>query len=145
MRGDTEGYLTDRIERSLILVSIALVGGSVIYIYTSGFFNTFFGNNMVGQEKISIQVIYPDSKADTVCLYCKNIGGAEVKITDAILKDGSGEVIEVLSGLNDVLPNDGSMKMVYCSFEYDLQSGVQYSLILISQTGTQFTSQTFNA
>ena len=36
---------------------------------------------MVGQEKISIQVIYPDSKANTVCLYCKNIGGDEVKIT----------------------------------------------------------------
>ena len=62
-------------------------------------------------------MIYPDSKEDTVCQYCKKIGGTEVKITDAIFKDGSGKVLEVLNGLNEVLPQDGSMKLVYCTFD----------------------------
>jgi len=107
----------------LILIAIAVIGGIVIYMFTSGYLGTMMGG-------------------------VKCTGGGDVVITDAILKDGSGNNVDVLTLTTLVadrtVPADGTLTDIVCAFTLNaVDAGYTYTVTLVSQVGNQFVSPSF--
>ena len=132
----------------LILIAIAVIGGIVIYMFTSGYLGTMMGGGSAGQEKLAIETVTADATTDTVTAYVKCTGGGDVVITDAILKDGSGNNVDVLTlttlvGDRTALA-DGTLTDIVCAFALNtVDAGYTYTVTLISQAGNQFVSPSF--
>jgi flagellin-like protein len=128
----------------LILIAIAVIGGIVVYLFTSGYLGSMTGGGSQGAEKIAVEAI-DATLSPTIDLYCKALSGGGIVISDAILKDASGETVEVITlGATVALPADGTLTTVSCPFTA-LTSGYQYSVALVSQAGGQFLSSPFKA
>jgi flagellin-like protein len=130
----------------LILIAIAVIGGIIIYMFTSGYLGTMMGGGSAGQEKIAIETVIVDATNDKVTAYAKSTGGGDIVITDAILKDASGNTVEVkqLGAANVTLPADGTLKAVVCQFTGgSVDAGYTYTVTLVSQAGNQFVSPSF--
>jgi flagellin-like protein len=128
----------------LILIAIAVIGGIVIYMFTSGYLGTMMGGGSAGQEKLAIETV---SALDdgTVVAYVKCTGGGDIELSDAILKDASGNTIEVIEITATVLAS-GAMEPVDCTFTgTGVTAGYTYTVTLISQVGNQFVSPSFKA
>lgn len=130
----------------LILIAIAVIGGIVVYLFTSGYLGSMTGGGSQGAEKIAIEAI-DATLSPNIDLYCKALSGGGIVISDAVLKDASGETVEVVTlGTAVALPADGTLTTVTCPFAVaSLTSGYQYSIALVSQAGGQFLSSPFKA
>jgi flagellin-like protein len=131
----------------LILIAIAVIGGIVVYLFTSGYLGSMTGGGSTGAEKIAIEAIEVDAATDVVTLHCKGLSGGDVLITDAILKDSAGETIDVqlVTSTPVTLPATGVMTTVQVTFTGQITAGYSYSVALVSQAGGQFLSSPFKA
>jgi len=128
----------------LILIAIAVIGGIVIYMFTSGYLGTMMGGGSAGQEKLAIETV--SVSGDTVTAYAKSTGGGDIVITDAILKDASGNVVDVplTLTLTVTIPAEGTLTAVACAFTAgSVDAGYTYTVTLVSQAGNQFVSPSF--
>jgi flagellin-like protein len=135
---------------ALILIAIAVVGGVVVYMYTSGYLGGMTGGGGVGQEKVAIEaIVVNDAAQGNVTLYCKSLAGGDVIVADAVLKDSAGSTLEVLTLTTDegdrTLPAAGTMTGIECDFQSGLTVGNAYTVTLISKAGNQFLSNSFKA
>ncbi len=129
----------------LILIAIAVIAGIIVYMFTSGYLGTMMGGGTTGQEKVAIEAVQCTA-LDAVTAYAKSTGGGAVPITEAILKDAQGSVVNVDIGLTDILLADGTLEPVVCAFTAgSMTSGDLYTVTLISKLGNQFVSSTFKA
>lgn len=129
----------------LILIAIAVIGGIVIYMFTSGYLGTMMGGGSAGQEKLAIETVTAFPANGTIRAYSKCTGGGDIVITDAILKDASGNNIEVLTLTATVtIPASGVLTEVNCNFvDTNVVAGYTYTVTLVSQVGNQFVSPSF--
>jgi flagellin-like protein len=125
----------------LILIAIAVIAGIIVYMFTSGYLGTMMGGGTAGQEKVAIEAV--QATTTDVFAYAKSTGGGPVNIMEAILKDSAGLVEDVDEGVDQILPADGTLVNVTCSFA--LVSGDLYTVTLVSEEGNQFVSPTFKA
>ena len=129
---------------SLILIAIAISGGIVVYMYTSGYLSGMTGTGRIGQEQIVITGIIAFDGNDTVILYCKSWNGGDVVIEAGVLKDGGGQTLDVVSLSTPVtLSASGDLEPIRCVFTTDLVDEATYVVVLVSQAGNQFTSLSF--
>ncbi len=129
----------------LILIAIAVIAGIIVYMFTSGYLGTMMGGGTTGQEKVAIQAVQGTGTAVTA--WAKSTGGGDVTILEAILKDSAGNVVQVdnaVNGTGAVLPKDGTMQTVSCSFS-SMSTGNLYTVTLVSKLGNQYVSPTFKA
>ena len=125
----------------LILIAIAVIAGIIVYMFTSGYLGTMMGGGTAGQEKVAIEAI--EANVTGVRAHAKSTGGGDVIVTEAILKDAAGQVLQV-SDCNDVtLPAAGTLEPVDCGFTYALLKGYVYTVTLVSKEGNQYVSPTF--
>ena len=128
----------------LILIAIAVIGGIVVYLFTSGYLGSMTGGGSTGAEKIAIEAVVVNT--NVVTLHCKALSGGDIIITDAILKDGSGETVEIVAVGPTTLLASGILTPVSATFTAtNIVSGYSYSVALISQAGGQFLSSPFKA
>ena len=131
---------------SLILIAIAVTGGIVVYMYTSGYLSGMTGGSSVGQEKLAIETITANPTTGVVSLWCKDLGGGDIIINGAILKNAAGQTVQVLTSLSVTVPASGVMTQVDCAFTAaNVVVGNTYTVTLVSQGGNQFVSTSFKA
>ena len=129
---------------SLILIAIAVTGGIVVYMYTSGYLSGMTGGSGVGQEKLAIVAIVVNGNSTT--LSCKALGGADIVITDAVLKNAAGQTLQVVTlGTAVTVPGSGALQPVAATFSSGLVAGSTYTVTLVSSAGNQFVSAAFTA
>jgi flagellin-like protein len=130
----------------LILIAIAVMGGVVVYLFTSGYLSGMTGGGGVGQEKVGIQAIQAYGANGTVIAHCKSIAGSDVVISDAILKSAAGVTLQVLDITDVTLVAAGTMNIVDCDFDAaNIVTGNTYTVTLVSSEGNQFVSGAFTA
>jgi len=130
----------------LLLIAIAVIAGIIIYMYTSGYLSTMMGGGTAGQEKVAIEAVQVVGGATPsgVTVWAKSTGGGPVRITEAFLKDASGNVVATATGLAFDLPATGAILDMDITFA-GMQSGYTYTVTLVSQAGNQFVSGSFKA
>ena len=130
----------------LILIAIAVIAGIIIYMFTSGYLGTMMGGGTAGQEKVAIEAVEVNATALTdVIVWAKSTGGGAVNVTEAILKDASGNVVDVAEAVNIALPETGVIVDIPLTFAVPMQPGYTYTVTLVSQLGNQFVSPSFKA
>ena len=126
----------------LILIAIAVIAGIIVYMFTSGYLGTMMGGGTAGQEKVAIEAVECPA-VDSVVAWAKSTGGGPVEITEAILKDTSGQVVDVAQSVtNGGLPADGTLTNVGITFS-GMNATTLYTVALVSKEGNQFVSPTF--
>ena len=125
----------------LILIAIAVIAGIIVYMFTSGYLGTMMGGGTAGQEKVAIEAVA--GTGSTVTAWSKSTGGGPVNIMEAILKDSAGLVEDVDEAVDTILPADGTLTAVNCTFT--MVAGDLYTVTLVSEEGNQFVSATFKA
>jgi flagellin-like protein len=127
---------------TLILIAIAVIAGVVVYMFTSGTLATMTGGGTAAQEKVSVQAVSTNSTGFTA--YAQSTSGSVVKITNAIIKDGSGVVLSTVAvGGAPVSLTSG--QLVSVTGLYTFTSGNSYTITLVSQAGGNFVSSSFRA
>jgi len=128
----------------LILIAIAVIGGIVLYLFTSGYLGTMMGGGSAGQEKVAVEAVAGYVNG-TIIVHAKSTGGGDVVIQDAILKDAAGQTLEVVTLVTEVpLPADGTLTKITFPFTAaNIDAGYTYTVTLVSQAGNQFVSSSF--
>ena len=127
----------------LILIAIAVIGGIVIYLFTSGYLGTMMGGGSAGQEKVAVEAVAGYANG-TIFVHAKSTGGGDVVIQDAILKDAAGQTLEVVTIADEILDADGTLSDITFQFAAaNVDAGYTYTVTLVSQTGNQFVSSSF--
>jgi flagellin-like protein len=72
---------------TLILIAIAVIAGVVVYMFTSGYLSSMAGNTGTLSDKLSV----PGASREMVI--ATNMGNQPVTVTNAILKDSTGNVL----------------------------------------------------
>ena len=129
----------------LILIAIAVVAGIVIYMYTSGYLATMMGGGGAGQEKVTILSV-DTATAGHINVYAKSVGGGDVMISDAVVRDSAGKVVAlgtVKLAAAVKLPSAGTTTQVDVPFGFT--SGNYYTITLVSELGNAFVSTSFKA
>jgi len=126
----------------LILIAIAVIAGIIVYMFTSGYLGTMMGGGTAGQEKVAIEAV-ECTAVNSVVAWAKSTGGGPVEITEAVLKDTSGQVVDVaITVTNGGLPADGTLTNVQITFT-GMNATTLYTVALVSKEGNQFVSPTF--
>jgi len=129
----------------LILIAIAVIAGIIVYMFTSGYLATMMGGGTAGQEKVAIEAV-DVSSTTSITAWAKSTGGGLISITEAIVKDASGNVHEVVPLATAVdLPADGTLTDVAITLSAAMNSGEVYTVALVSKAGNQFVSGSFKA
>ncbi len=148
---------------TLILIAIAVIAGVVVYMFTSGTLATMTGGGTAAQEKVSIQAVQvtapattgifaPGSTGNFISVYAQSQSGT-VTITNAIVKDSSGNVvgtlpttdITYLNGATAITSTLTTVKIAPASGELTLATGSNsYTITLISTKGGNFVSSAFS-
>jgi len=123
----------------LILIAIAVIGGIIIYMFTSGYLGTMMGGGTTGQEKVAIQSVQVTGTGFTV--WAKSTGGGDVTVTDVILKDSAGNQVGAPFTVSVILLGDGTMGQI--DVTTTLTAGEVYTATLSSSEGNQFVSPSF--
>ena len=127
----------------LILIAIAVIGGIVIYLFTSGYLGTMMGGGTTGQEKVAIEAVAGYANG-TIIVHAKSTGGGDVIIQDGILKDAAGQTLEVVTITNAPLDADGTLEDITFQFlAANVDAGYTYTVTVVSQAGNQFVSSSF--
>jgi len=127
----------------LLLVVIAVIAGTLLYVWLTGYMGTLqtgVGTEQL-KEKIKIEgVKYEKSDTTgTVTVYVRNIGDTKVSLKAVYLYDASGTVVaadteenvELGPGAVGTIPNTG--------LSYTLSSGKTYTVKVVTQRGTEAT------
>lgn len=123
----------------LILIAIAVIAGIVVYMFTSGTIASMTGGGTAGQEKAAVQGV--DVGASTV--YVQNTGGVDISITDWLLKDAGGNIVDQGTLAAPVLlPTTGVLQSVTISLA-SATAGQSHTVTLISSKGGSFVSSSF--
>jgi flagellin-like protein len=125
----------------LILVAIAVIGGIVIYMFTSGYLGTMMGGGTVGQEKVAIESVEVISNS-SFSLWAKSTGGGDVQVTEVILRDLHGNQIGDPFTVSVPLPSTGTLTEVPITTA-TLSPGTVYTAAIVTQAGNQFVSPSF--
>lgn len=121
----------------LMLISIVVGAGITFYMYSSGYLATLMGVGSAGLDKIGIATVTVSVDRLTVTTWAKSLRGA-VTITDVVLFS-NGKVVAVRTLASSVsLPADGTLTQVPCTFTTALISDNMYTVVLVSQEGSQF-------
>jgi len=127
----------------LILIAIAVIGGIVIYMFTSGYLGTMMGGGSAGQEKVAIESVQVVTSTN-ITIWAKSTGGGAVDVTEVILRDLHGNQIgNPATGLTVVLPADGTLTPVVVDGDFSLSVGTVYTVALVTKVGNQFVSPSF--
>ena len=127
----------------LLLIAIAVIAGIIIYMYTSGYLSTMMGGGTAGQEKVAIEAVQC-SALNSVTVWAKSTGGGPVVITEAILRDASGNTVSVDEAVDITLLADGAIEDIALTFT-GMLGGNTYTVGLVSKAGNQFVSASFKA
>jgi flagellin-like protein len=133
---------------TLILIAIAVIAGVVVYTFTSGTLATMTGGGTAASEKVSVQAVSAVSTAGgstvggnfTVWAQCTS--GGPVSITNAIIKDNSGNVLSTVA-VGPVSLTSGNLIQV--TGIYAFTSGSSYTITLVSAKGGNFVSTSFTS
>jgi flagellin-like protein len=125
----------------LILVAIAVIGGIVIYRFTSGYLGTMMGGGTAGQEKVAIESVEVISNS-SFSLWAKSTGGGDVQVTEVILRDLHGNQIGDPFTVSVPLPSTGTLTEVPITTA-TLSPGTVYTAAIVTQAGNQFVSPSF--
>ena len=129
---------------TLILIAIAVIAGVVVYMFTSGTLATMTGGGTAGQEKISIQAVQVNSGvtgAVSITVYAQSQGDT-VTITDAIIKNSGGSVVDTITLATDPVDVETTLTEVPITGIGITDSGI-YTVTLISANGGNFVSPSF--
>jgi len=131
----------------LLLIAIAVIAGIIIYMYTTGYLSTMMGGGTAGQEKVAVEAVQVISTT-AVTIWAKSTGGGPVVISEVILRDASGNTVDVdiaPTGTPSLtLPANGAIVSISATFTA-MTSGETYTVALVSQAGSQFVSGGFKA
>ena len=125
---------------TLILIAIAVIAGIVVYMFTSGTIASMTGGGTAGQEKVAVQGVDPTG----LVAMAQNTGSTDVTITDYIIKDASGNIVDsgaVAVGLGDLLVG-GALVDVPITLANTV-TGSSYTVTLVSSKGGSFVSSSF--
>jgi flagellin-like protein len=125
----------------LILIAIAVIGGIVIYMFTSGYLGTMMGGGTAGQEKVAIESVEVISNS-SFSLWAKSTGGGDVQVTEVILRDLHGNQIGDPFTVSVPLPSTGTLTEVPITTA-TLSPGTVYTAAIVTQAGNQFVSPSF--
>jgi flagellin-like protein len=85
---------------TLILIAIAVIAGVVVYMFTSGTLATMTGGGTAASEKLTVQAS-SISVGTGVTVYIEQTGGPAATINSLIVKDISGNTVDVITSLTD--------------------------------------------
>src|ERR1035437_2410813 len=130
---------------TLILISIAVIAGVVVYMFTSGTLATMTGGGTAASEKVSVQAVAGVQKLTTgnFTVWAQCTSGGPVSITNAIIKDNSGNVLTTVAVSPAVSLVSGTLTQV--TGTYAFTSGSSYTITLVSAKGGNFVSTSFTA
>jgi flagellin-like protein len=123
----------------LILIAIAVIGGIVIYMFTSGYLGTMMGGGSAGQEKVAIQSV--QVTATGFSAWAKSTGGGTVDVTEVILRDLHGNQVGAPVTVSVTLDAAGTLTEIPVATT--LVSGEVYTAALVTKVGNQFVSPSF--
>ena len=124
---------------TLILIAIAVIAGIVVYMFTSGTIASMTGGGTAGQEKVAIQAVQINAN-DTLTVHAQSTGGGPVTMTDAIIKDQNGNVVETVGVTADVLDT-----LTGGPVARTVALDGSYTVTLVSDAGGSFVSASFEA
>ena len=124
---------------TLILIAIAVIAGIVVYMFTSGTIASMTGGGTAGQEKVAIQAVQINTNA-TLTVHAQSTGGGPVSMTDAIIKDQNGNVVETVAVSADVLD-----VLTPVLVDRTVALDGSYTVTLVSSAGGSFVSSSFEA
>ena len=123
----------------LLLVVIAVIAGTLLYVWLTGYMGTLqtgVGTEQL-KEKIKIEGVGYDGVA-LLTVYVRNIGDTEVTLKAVYVYDASGTVIDANTGENvELKPGDVGTASVKLSD--GLKSGKTYTVKVVTQRGTEAT------
>ena len=133
---------------TLILIAIAVIAGVVVYMFTSGTLATMTGGGTAAQEKVSVQAVQVAADGKSLLVYTQSQSGS-VTITNALIKDSSGNVVNNAAVTNGVVTSALSPVTVTLStttgagIVNTLLSANTYTVTLVSSKGGSFVSSSF--
>ena len=131
---------------TLILIAIAVIAGVVVYMFTSGTLATMTGGGTAAQEKVSVMAAAGNTtvtKGFTVWAQCTT--GGPVSITNAIIKDASGNVLATVAVTGTpVSLVAGTLTQITGAYS-NFVLGSSYTITLVSAQGGNFVSSSFKA
>jgi len=125
----------------LILIAIAVIGGIVIYMFTSGYLGTMMGGGSAGQEKVAIESVQLNTNG-TITIWAKSTGGGTVDVTEVLFRDLHGNQIGDPVAVTETLLADGTLEGILVSGT-GLPTGSVYTAALVTKVGNQFVSPSF--
>ena len=127
---------------TLILIAIAVIAGIVVYMFTSGTIATMTGGGTAGQEKVAVQGVDVTTGAEAAL--AQNTGSTVVTITDYLIKDASGNIVESGTVAVGTLPVGGDLTPITITL-VNADPGLSYTVTLVSSKGGSFVSSSFIA
>ena len=128
---------------TLILIAIAVIAGIVVYMFTSGTIASMTGGGTAGQEKVAVQGV----DVVTPAALAQNTGSTEVIITNYLIKDASGNIVNqgtVTAGATGTLTVGGGLVPVPITLANTVAAS-SYTVTLVSSKGGSFVSSSFIA
>ena len=124
----------------LLLVVIAVIAGTLLYVWLTGYMGTLqtgVGTEQL-KEKIKIEGVKYESSdtTGTVTVYVRNIGDTKVTLKAVYLYDASGTVVAADTN-EDTGLDPGNVDTV--DVTYELSSGKTYTVKVVTQRGTEAT------
>ena len=123
----------------LLLVVIAVIAGTLLYVWLTGYMGTLqtgVGTEQL-KEKIKIEGVGYSGGALTV--YVRNIGDTKVSLKAVYLYDASGTVVAADTD-EDVALDPGDVGTIpETGLSYTLSSGKTYTVKVVTQRGTEAT------
>ena len=122
----------------LLLVVIAVIAGTLLYVWLTGYMGTLqtgVGTEQL-KEKIKIEGVGYDSDNKIVTVYVRNIGDTKVTLKAVYLYDASGTVVAADTN-EDTGLDPGNVDTV--DVTYELSSGKTYTVKVVTQRGTEAT------
>ena len=124
----------------LLLVVIAVIAGTLLYVWLTGYMGTLQTEAGTEQlkEKIKIEAVKYESSdtTGTVTVYVRNIGDTKVTLKAVYLYNASGTVVATDTNENTEL-DSGNVGTV--DITYTLSSGKTYTVKVVTKRGTEAT------
>ena len=137
---------------TLILIAIAVIAGIVTYMFTSGAVAMYTGGDIDNRERFVVHsfdmVADPNGTIASLDIYAQNTCDMGITINAIIIKDATGNTIDVMKDLATPL-NPKELTIISPSGLDELngtyETGKYYSITLVSVEGTSFTTLTTKA
>lgn len=129
---------------TLILIAIAVIAGTVVYMFTSRTVATETSAIAAGQENVKVHAV-KYTAGGTLTVYAQNLGSGTTKINGAIIKDASGNTIIKQGALitnPTPLTATGALGSIAVTNAKVPTAGV-YTVMLTSSAGGNFLSPQF--